>query len=56
MVIGSNWLDERYSINLEKNLAGNYAKTFEDPNINHCTVGFRYIVYVYPDEQVKPKK
>jgi hypothetical protein len=48
LVRGSNWYDERYSNKYGKNTAGMNAKTFVDPNKAHCTVGFRYVIYVYP--------
>jgi hypothetical protein len=48
LIRGSNWYDERFNLKYEKNTAGMNAKTFEDPSKAHCTVGFRYVIYVYP--------
>lgn len=48
LVRGGNWMDERYNNNYGKNTAGMNAKTFEDPGKTHCTLGFRYVIYVYP--------
>lgn len=50
LVRGSNWYDERYSNKDGKNTAGMNAKTFEDPNKAHCTLGFRYVIYITPVE------
>ena len=48
LIRGCNWFDERYAWKYGKNTAGQNAKTFEDPSKDHCTVGFRYVIYVYP--------
>lgn len=48
LVRGCNWYDERHSSKYGKNTAGMNAKTFEDPSKAHCTLGFRYVIYVYP--------
>ncbi len=47
LVRGCNWYDERYTNKYGKNTAGMNAKTFEDPSKAHCTLGFRYVIYVY---------
>jgi hypothetical protein len=44
--MGGNWYDERYSFVHGKNPAGFNAKTFLNPAEQHCTVGFRYVIYV----------
>ncbi|CAN5367352.1 hypothetical protein BH09BAC5_BH09BAC5_23640 [soil metagenome] len=49
LVRGGNWVDERYNNNYGKNTAGTNAKTFVDPAKSHCTLGFRYVIYVYPN-------
>jgi formylglycine-generating enzyme required for sulfatase activity len=46
MVRGCNWFDERFAMHFGKNVEGMQAKTFCDPNAKHCTLGFRYVVYV----------
>ena len=46
LVMGGNWYDERYSFVHGKNPAGFNAKTFLNPAEQHCTVGFRYVIYV----------
>ncbi len=51
LVRGSNWYDERYAYKLGKNVAGTNAKVFLDPNKSRCTVGFRYVINVYPKEE-----
>ncbi|TND03433.1 MAG: hypothetical protein FD123_3950 [Bacteroidetes bacterium] len=48
LVRGANWHDERYGFTLGKNTAGMNAKTFVKPDAKHCTLGFRYVVYVTP--------
>jgi hypothetical protein len=50
LVRGANWYDERYAYKLGKNVAGTNAKVFLDPNKSHCTLGFRYVIYIYPKE------
>lgn len=49
LIRGCNWYDERYSNKYGKNTAGQNAKTFEDPAKAHSTVGFRYVIYVLPE-------
>lgn len=44
MVLGANWFDERYETIFQTNVAGLYAKRFEDQKKSHSTVGFRYVV------------
>jgi formylglycine-generating enzyme required for sulfatase activity len=46
LVRGGNWFDERYSSVLGKNPAGMNAKCFVDPETDHCTLGFRYVIRV----------
>jgi hypothetical protein len=46
LVRGCNWYDERFGMRYGKNVAGTQAKTFCDPNQAHCTLGFRYVIYV----------
>ncbi len=47
LVRGGNWFDERNSFLLGKNPEGTNAKTFADPETDHCTLGFRYVIHVY---------
>jgi formylglycine-generating enzyme required for sulfatase activity len=56
LVMGGNWFDERYSFVFGKNAAGYNAKTFLDPVEKHCTVGFRYVIYVTPAEKPSTSK
>lgn len=49
LVRGCNWYDERFGMRYGKNVAGTQAKTFCDPNQAHCTLGFRYVIYVEAD-------
>jgi formylglycine-generating enzyme required for sulfatase activity len=50
LVRGSNWYDERmYSI-AGKNTDGSNAKVFLSPDSARCTVGFRYVIRVYPQK------
>ncbi|MFC2110919.1 SUMF1/EgtB/PvdO family nonheme iron enzyme [Bacteroidota bacterium] len=44
LVVGGNWVDERYDYRFERNVSGMNAKTFVDPNKAHSTIGFRYVV------------
>ena len=46
LVRGANWLDERFALKCEKNVAGIQAKTFCDPDSAHSTIGFRYVIYL----------
>lgn len=46
LVRGSNWFDERFALHFGKNVEGMQAKTFCDPDAQHCTLGFRYVIYV----------
>lgn len=46
LVRGCNWYDERFAMKYGKNVGGTQAKTFCDPNKAHCTLGFRYVIYV----------
>jgi formylglycine-generating enzyme required for sulfatase activity len=46
LVRGSNWYDERFTETFGKNPAGMNAKTFIDPELAYCTLGFRYVVRV----------
>ncbi len=46
LVRGCNWYDERFALKYGKNVEGLQAKTFCDPNTAHCTLGFRYVIYV----------
>lgn len=48
LVRGGNWHDERFTIKSGKNTAGIQAKTFVAPEKAHCTIGFRYVIYVEP--------
>ncbi len=50
LIRGSNWYDERYSYKMGKNVAGTNAKTFQHPYSAHATLGFRYVIHVYPKE------
>jgi formylglycine-generating enzyme required for sulfatase activity len=58
LVMGSNWFDERFSLAEGKNPAGYNAKTFLNPAEKHCTVGFRYVIYVTAAQTttLQPKK
>jgi formylglycine-generating enzyme required for sulfatase activity len=46
LVRGANWFDERSSFLFGKNVEGTNAKCFVDPEVDHCTLGFRYVVRV----------
>ena len=46
LVRGCNWYDERFAMKYGKNVGGTQAKTFCDPGKAHCTLGFRYVIYV----------
>lgn len=46
LVRGSNWFDERFAMKYGKNKGGLQAKTFCDPDSAHCTLGFRYVIYL----------
>jgi formylglycine-generating enzyme required for sulfatase activity len=46
LVRGANWFDERYSNIAGRNAAGTQCKTFLPEDAQHCTVGFRYVVWV----------
>ncbi|HTF03706.1 MAG TPA: hypothetical protein VK826_06745 [Bacteroidia bacterium] len=46
LVRGCNWFDGRFAMKYGKNVGGTQAKTFCDPNEAHCTVGFRYVIYL----------
>jgi formylglycine-generating enzyme required for sulfatase activity len=50
LVRGGSWFDERFSYKYGKNVAGMNAKSFvEDTGmVTRCTIGFRYIIKVYP--------
>lgn len=48
LVRGCNWYDERFAMKYGKNVEGIQAKTFCDPDKAHCTLGFRYVIYVEP--------
>lgn len=56
LVMGGNWYDERYSFVHGKNPAGYNAKTFLEPGEQHCTVGFRYVIYVTAIENTPSSK
>lgn len=45
LIRGSNWFDETFE---RKNLIN--AKTFASPDKSFATVGFRYVIHVYPKE------
>jgi hypothetical protein len=45
LVRGSNWFDETFERNRIEN-----AKTFISPEKSFATVGFRYVVRIYPKE------
>ncbi|MCA6362460.1 MAG: SUMF1/EgtB/PvdO family nonheme iron enzyme [Bacteroidetes bacterium] len=55
LVMGGNWFDERFSLANGKNPAGYNAKTFLNPAEKHCTVGFRYVIYVTAAETTTPQ-
>ncbi|MCU0435137.1 MAG: SUMF1/EgtB/PvdO family nonheme iron enzyme [Bacteroidia bacterium] len=55
LVMGGNWFDERFSLANGKNPAGYNAKTFLNPAEQHCTVGFRYVIYVTAAETTTPQ-
>ena len=44
LVMGGNWVDERFEQVDGKNKAGIYAKTFVNPENQHSTIGFRYVI------------
>lgn len=46
LVRGCNWYDERFAMKYGKNVAGTQAKIFCDPDKAHCTLGFRYVIYL----------
>jgi formylglycine-generating enzyme required for sulfatase activity len=46
LVRGGNWYDERYSCIGGRNVAGIQCKTYLQEEDQHCTVGFRYVVWV----------
>lgn len=57
LVRGANWYDERYANkHARKNTAGMGVKTFIDPAEQHCTVGFRYVIHVYPKQMADKTK
>ena len=43
LVRGSNWLDETFE---RRNIV--FAKTFISPEKSYSTVGFRYVIHIYP--------
>lgn len=45
LIRGSNWFDETFE---RKNIIN--AKTFASPDKSFATVGFRYVIHVYPKE------
>jgi hypothetical protein len=45
LVRGANWLDERFSTNYNRNVAGQNAKSFVSPNKAYPTLGFRYVIH-----------
>ena len=48
LVRGSNWADERFSNIFGKNVAGMSAKVFANPHNSYSTVGFRYVIHIWP--------
>ncbi|HEU4718773.1 MAG TPA: SUMF1/EgtB/PvdO family nonheme iron enzyme [Bacteroidia bacterium] len=59
LVRGANWYDERFAGKPGSgvNEAGISAKRFIDPQEQHCTVGFRYVLHVkYKDEKARLSK
>lgn len=48
LVRGANWYDERFGsrLNIGRNEQGIAPKRYIDPNEQHCTIGFRYVVHV----------
>lgn len=46
LVRGSNWYDERFAMKYGKNVGGLQSKTFCNPDSAHCTLGFRYVIYL----------
>jgi formylglycine-generating enzyme required for sulfatase activity len=48
LVRGGNWFDERSSFIYGKNAAGMHAKVFVSNSTSRSTIGFRYIIKVYP--------
>lgn len=49
LVMGANWLDEKYNIRHKAPLEGIYAKTFIHPDSAFSTVGFRYLIRIKSD-------
>jgi len=48
LVRGGNWYDERVSQKFGKNTEGMNAKLFVHPDSAYSTIGFRYVIHVYP--------
>ena len=48
MVKGCNWIDERFAFKCNKNIAGMSPKVFVNPDSQHSTIGFRYVLRVKP--------
>jgi formylglycine-generating enzyme required for sulfatase activity len=51
LVMGANWMDERYSMYLGAPLEATYAKTFVHPDSAFSTLGFRYVIRLVKDQQ-----
>ena len=48
LIMGANWLDERYEMLFNVNVGGLYPKLFKSENKAYSTVGFRYVVRLKP--------
>jgi len=50
MVRGGNWLHENHAYRNGANVGTQTAKAFLDPNAQHSTLGFRYVIRLIPIE------
>lgn len=51
LVMGANWMDERYAMYLGAPLEAIYAKTFVHPDSAFSTLGFRYVIRIEKNQQ-----
>jgi formylglycine-generating enzyme required for sulfatase activity len=48
LVRGGNWVHEHHAFRNDKNIGTHNAKLFVNPNEQHATLGFRYVIRVIP--------
>jgi|SaaInlV_125m_DNA_1040241.scaffolds.fasta_scaffold06633_2 hypothetical protein len=56
LVMGANWMDERYAMYLGAPLEAIYAKIFVHPDSAFSTLGFRYVIRLEKDQKPAPKE